>query len=89
VGFFDDRRHLADNQLDYFLARSTDGGKTFSKQEPINDVSFPAVLGTPPETYNPAFTGSIASAPDGVVHAAWTDTRNRTNAQVYSRDVKW
>ena len=89
VGWFDDRRDPSQQKLDYFLGRSTDGGKTFPMQQPINEVPFTALLGVPASRYPPNFTGALAAGADGVVHAVWTDTRDGATVQVYTRNVQW
>jgi hypothetical protein len=51
---------------DIFFARSTDGGKTFSKNRQLNDDRGVAYQGNP----------TLAANPKGLVAVAWTDARN-------------
>ncbi|CAN5179301.1 hypothetical protein BH10CYA1_BH10CYA1_60970 [soil metagenome] len=61
---------------DIFYASSTDGGKTWSKDRQLENVS-----GTPGDSSEP----TLAIAPDGTVHAAWKeeDPTSATNHQIY------
>lgn len=60
---------------DLYLAVSTDGGKTFSKPQQVNDAPKKA-----PESLH-----WLAAAPNGDVFVAWLDLRNRTQGQ----DLAW
>lgn len=55
---------------DLYLAVSTDGGKTFSKPAPVNDVPKQA-----PESLH-----WLATSPGGDVFVAWLDRRQRLNS---------
>lgn len=60
---------------DLYLAVSTDGGKTFSKPQQVNDAPKKA-----PESLH-----WLAAAPNGDVFVAWLDLRNRAQGQ----DLAW
>lgn len=88
VGWYDDRRDPFSTKVDYFVGKSTDGGKTFPKQQAVNDVSFNPCIGFP----NCGFFGDytqLVSGPDGTVRAAWSDTRDAASMQVWSQVVKF
>jgi len=86
VGFFDNRNDPSNVKVDYFVAKSTDGGRTFPTQHAVTDQSFNPCIGFP-------FCGffgdyaQLVSGPDGVVHAAWPDTRDGASMQIYSQTV--
>ena len=88
VGWYDDRNDPFNTKVDYFVGKSTDGGKTFPKQNAVNDVSFNPCIGFP----GCGFFGDyvqLVSGIDGVVHAAWTDTRDGASQQIWTQDIKW
>jgi hypothetical protein len=86
VGFYDDRNDPFNTKVDYFVAKSTDGGKTFPTQKPVNDVSFNPCTGFPGCGFFGDYT-QLVSGPDGAVHAAWSDTRDGASMQVWSQVV--
>jgi len=86
VGFYDDRRDPFNTKVDYFVAKSTDGGKTFPTQHPVNDVSFNPCTGFPGCGFFGDYT-QLVSGSDGVVHAAWSDTRDAASMQIWSQVV--
>jgi hypothetical protein len=88
VGWYDDRKDLFNTKVDYWVARSTDGGKTFPMQQAVNDVSFNPCTGFPGCGFFGDYT-QLVSGPDGVVHAAWTDTRDAASQQIWSQRVTW
>ncbi len=88
VGWYDDRNDPFNTKVEYFVGKSTDGGKTFSKQKAVSDVSFNPCIGFP----GCGFFGDyvqLVSGPDGVVHAAWSDTRDGASMQIWSESIKW
>jgi hypothetical protein len=88
VGWYDDRNDPFNTKVEYFVGKSTDGGKTFSKQEAVSDVSFNPCVGFP----GCGFFGDyvqLVSGSDGVVHAAWSDTRDGASMQIWSESIKW
>jgi hypothetical protein len=86
VGWYDDRKDPFNTKVDYFVGKSTDGGKTFPTQQAVNDVSFNPCTGFPGCGFFGDYT-QLASGPDGTVHAAWSDTRDAASMQVWSQVV--
>lgn len=86
VGWYDDRRDPFSTKVDYFVGKSTDRGKTFTKQLPVNDVSFNPCTGFPGCGFFGDYT-QLVSGPDGTVHAAWSDTRDAASMQIWSTVV--
>jgi len=86
VGWYDDRNDPANTNVQYFVGRSLDGGRTFRIQLPVNDVPFNPCVGFPGCEYFGEYT-QLASGPDGVVHAAWQDTRDGVSMQIWSQTV--
>jgi hypothetical protein len=86
VGWYDDRRDPFNTKVDYFVGKSTDGGKTFPMQQPVNDVSFNPCTGFPGCGFFGDYTQLVSSA-DGAVHAAWSDTRDAASMQIWSEVV--
>jgi hypothetical protein len=88
VGWYDDRNDPFDTKVQYFVGKSTDGGKTFPTQMPVSDVAFNPCIGFPGCGFFGDYT-QLVSGPDGVVRAAWSDTRDGVSMQVYSQAVTW
>jgi hypothetical protein len=86
VGWYDDRRDPFNTKVDYFVGKSTDGGKTFPMQQPVNDVAFNPCTGFPGCGFFGDYTQLVSSA-EGVVHAAWSDTRDAASMQIWSQVV--
>jgi len=86
VGWYDDRNDPFNNKVDYFVGKSTDGGKTFPTQKAVNDVSFNPCTGFPGCGFFGDYT-QLVSGPDGAVHAAWSDTRDEASMQIWSQVV--
>lgn len=86
VGFYDDRNDPFNTKVDYFVAKSTDGGKTFPTQQAVSDVSFNPCNGFPGCGFFGDYT-QLVSGPDGAVHAAWSDTRDGASMQIFSQVV--
>jgi len=86
VGWYDDRNDPFNIKVDYFVRKSTDGGKTFPTQQAVNDVSFNPYVGFPGCTFFGDYT-QLVSGPDGVVHAAWSDTRDGISMQIWSQAI--
>ena len=80
------RRDPFDARVDYFVGKSTDGGKTFPIQQPVNDVLFNPCTGFPGCGFFGDYT-QLVSGPDGTVHAAWSDTRDGASMQIWSQVV--
>jgi hypothetical protein len=86
VGWYDDRRDPFSTKVDYFVGKSSDGGKTFPKQQAVNDVSFNPCTGFPGCGFFGDYT-QLVSGPDDTVHAAWSDTRDSASMQIWSAVV--
>ncbi len=86
VGWYDDRRDPFNTRVDYFVGKSTDGGRTFPLQQPVNDVSFNPCTGFPGCSFFGDYTQLVSGA-DGVVRAAWSDTRDAASMQIWSQVV--
>jgi len=88
VGFYDDRDDPFLTKVKYWVAKSTDGGATFPKQMAVSDTSFNPCVGFPFCGFFGDYT-QIAAGPDGVVHAAWSDTRDGASMQVFGQAITW
>ena len=86
VGWYDDRHDPFNTRVDYFVGKSIDGGKTFPMQQPVNDVSFNPCTGFPGCGFFGDYT-QLVSGSNGVVHAAWSDTRDAASMQIWSQVV--
>jgi len=88
VGWYDDRNDPFNTRVQYFVGKSTDGGKTFPKQIAVSDTAFNPCTGFP----GCGFFGDyvqLVSASDGTVRAAWSDTRDGATMQVWSETITW
>jgi hypothetical protein len=88
VGWYDDRNDPFNTLVQYFVGKSKDGGTTFAKQIPVNDVPFNPCVGFPGCSFFGDYT-QLVSGPDRVVHAAWSDTRDGASMQVWSQAITW
>jgi hypothetical protein len=88
VGWYDSRNDPFNAKVQYFVAKSTDGGKTFPVQVPVSDVAFNPCTGFPGCGFFGDYT-QLVSGPDGVVHAAWSDTRDGASMQIWSETITW
>jgi hypothetical protein len=86
VGWYDDRNDPANTNVEYFVGRSFDGGRTFPIQKAVSDVPFNPCDGFPGCGYFGDYT-QLASGPDGLVHAAWADTRDGASMQLWSQII--
>jgi hypothetical protein len=86
VGWYDDRDDPFNAKVNYFVGKSTDGGKTFPTQKAVNDVAFNPCTGFPGCGFFGDYT-QLVSGPDGVVHAAWSDSRDSASMQIWSEIV--
>ena len=86
VGWYDDRNDPLNTNVEYFVGKSFDGGRRFPIQRAVNDVPFNPCTGFPGCGYFGDYT-QLASGPDGVVHAAWSDTRDGVSIQIWSQKV--
>lgn len=88
VGWYDDRSDPFNTKVEYWVGKSTDSGKTFSKQQAVSDVGFNPCIGFPGCGFFGDYT-QLVSGPDNVVHAAWTDTRDQASQQIWSARITW
>jgi hypothetical protein len=88
VGFYDDRDDPFLTKVRYWVAKSTDGGKSFPTQSAVSDTSFNPCVGFPFCGFFGDYT-QIATGPDDVVHAAWSDTRDGASMQIFGQAITW
>lgn len=88
VGWYDNRNDPFNAKVQYFVGKSTDGGRTFSTQMAVSDTSFNPCIGFPGCGFFGDYT-QLVSGPDNVVHAAWSDTRDGASMQIWSQAVTW
>ena len=88
VGFYDDRDDPFLTKVKYWVAKSTNGGITFPTQTAVSDTSFNPCVGFPGCGFFGDYT-QIAAGPDGVVHAAWSDTRDGASMQIFGQAITW
>jgi hypothetical protein len=88
VGWYDDRNDRFNTKVDYFVGKSVDGGKTFPTQKAVSDVNFNPCVGFPGCGFFGDYT-QLVSGSDGVIHAAWSDTRDGASMQIWSQTVTW
>ena len=88
VGWYDNRKDPFGIKVEYYVGLSTDGGKTFPTQKAISDAPFNPCVGFPGCGFFGDYT-QLVSGSDGVVHAAWSDTRDGASMQIYSQSVSW
>jgi hypothetical protein len=88
VGWYDDRNDRFNTKVDYFVGKSVDGGKTFPKQQAVSDINFNPCVGFPGCGFFGDYT-QLVSGPDGVIHAAWSDTRDGASMQIWSQAITW
>ena len=88
VGFYDDRQDPANTLVRYWVAKSTDGGATFPTQMAVSTAAFNPCVGFPGCGFFGDYT-QIAAGPNGVVHAAWSDTRDGASMQIYGQAITW
>lgn len=88
VGFYDDRDDPFNTLVKYWVAKSTDGGATFPNQRAVSTAAFNPCTGFPGCGFFGDYT-QIAAGPNGVVHAAWSDTRDGASMQIYGQAITW
>jgi hypothetical protein len=88
VGFYDDRDDPLLTKVKYWVAKSTDGGATFPTQQAVSTTSFNPCVGFPGCGFFGDYT-QIVAGPNGVVHAAWSDTRDGATMQIYGQAITW
>ena len=62
--------------------------KTFPTQKAVTDVSFNPCVGFPFCGFFGDYT-QLVSGPDGIIHAAWSDTRDGASMQIWSQAITW
>jgi hypothetical protein len=88
VGWYDDRNDRFNTKVEYFVGKSVDGGRTFPRQQAVTDVSFNPCVGFPGCGFFGDYT-QLVSGPDGLIHAAWSDTRDGASMQIWSQVITW
>ena len=88
VGWYDNRNDPFNAKVQYFVGKSTDGGRTFPKQMAVSDTAFNPCIGFPGCGFFGDYT-QLVSGPDGVVHAAWSDTRDGASMQIFTQPETW
>jgi hypothetical protein len=88
VGFYDDRQDPLLTKVRYWVAKSIDGGHTFPTQMPVSDTAFNPCVGFPGCGFFGDYT-QIAAGNDGLVHAAWSDTRDGASMQIFGQAITW
>jgi hypothetical protein len=88
VGWYDDRNDPNDVNMEYFVGKSTNGGTTFPAQMAVSDEPFNPCINTDNCGFFGA-TNQLVAGSDGVVHAAWSDTRDGVSLQLWSEAIKW
>ena len=88
VGWYDNRNDPFNAKVEYFVGKSTDGGKTFPKQMAVSDTAFNPCVGFPGCGFFGDYT-QLVSGPDAVVHAAWSDTRDGASMQIFTQAITW
>ncbi|GCE12194.1 hypothetical protein [Tengunoibacter tsumagoiensis] len=88
VGWYDSRHDPLNTRLEYFVGKSIDGGKTFSKQQAISDQPFNPCANNFGCTWFGDYD-QLAIGPDDIVHAIWSDTRDGVGIQLYTQAIKW
>ena len=88
VGWYDDRKDPFNTLVGYWVGKSIDGGSTFATQKQVSDVTFNPCVGFPGCGFFGDYTQLVAG-PDGIVHAAWSDTRDDASMQIYSQSIAW
>lgn len=86
--FYDDRQDPFLSKVGYWVAKSTDGGNTFPTQLPVSSAAFNPCIGFPGCGFFGDYT-QIAAGPNGVVHAAWSDTRDGASMQIFGQAITW
>jgi hypothetical protein len=86
VGWYDNRKDPLNTNVEYFVGRSRDDGRTFPIQKAVNDVPFNPCTGFQGCGYFGDYT-ELAAGPDGQIHAAWSDTRDGASMQIWSQAI--
>ncbi|MDB5075650.1 MAG: BNR/Asp-box repeat protein [Chloroflexi bacterium] len=90
VSYFSRLHNAANGLIDVYLARSADGGVSFSPSQRVTNVSWNPALGAPHATAQETFIGDyqgLAVGP-GVIYPFWNDTRSGKQ-EIYSAAVPY
>ncbi len=88
VGWYDNRNDPFNAKVEYFVGKSTNGGASFPTQKAVSTASFNPCIGFPGCGFFGDYTQLVAG-PDGVIHAAWSDTRDGASMQIFSARITW
>jgi hypothetical protein len=88
VGWYDDRKDPSNTNVEYFVGKSRDEGRTFPLQKAVSDVPFDPCIGFQGCGYFGDYT-QLAAGPDGQIHAAWSDTRDDASMQIWSQTIRF
>jgi hypothetical protein len=88
VGWYDGRNDPNGVNVEYFVAKATDGGATFPTQMAVSDVPFDPCGASSPCFFAPSNT-QLAAGPGGQVHAAWSDFRDGVSLAIWSQTITW
>src|SRR5262249_3457306 len=88
IGWFDNRNDPAGVKVEYFVGMSSDGGKTFPRQQAVREAAFNPCNGFPGCFFFGDYYQLVAGGDSGI-HATWADTRDGKSMQMYSQLLKW
>jgi hypothetical protein len=86
VGWYDNRKDPLNTNVEYFVGKSRDEGRTFSFQRAVSDVPFNPCTGFQGCGYFGDYT-QLAAGSDGQIHGAWADTRDGASMQIWSQTI--
>lgn len=86
VGWYDDRNDPFNTKVEYFVGIRPMVGKTSQSRRLLVIPHLIPASASPGVASSEDYT-QIASGPDGVVHAAWSDTRDGASMQIFSQAV--
>jgi hypothetical protein len=88
VGWYDDRNDPFNTRVQYFVGKSSNGGKTFPMQKAVSTAAFNPCVGFPGCGFFGDYT-QLTAGSDGVVHALWSDTRDGVSMQMFTQAISW
>lgn len=88
VGWYDNRNDPNDVNMEYFVGKSSNAGATFPAQIAVSDEPFNPCINTEHCGVFGA-TNQLVAGSYGVVHAAWSDTRDGVSLQLWSEAIQW
>jgi hypothetical protein len=89
VGWYDNRNDPNNVNVEYFVGKSTDGGSAFPVQMAVSDEPFDPCVGTQSCAFFSAVYSQLVAGPGGMVHAAWSDSRDGVSLQLWSQAITW